>query len=132
MRKNVYLPLLLMALLLCGGCQINEPEPDYSGLAQLTYSLKATAAGNATTATNVSVYPNPFSNQVTVQVFSNPGEVATIYFSDEKGKYTKKIELPDGNRDEVQVNFGEMPKGVYVCEVQLGGKVDRYRLVKVQ
>ncbi|MFD3001114.1 hypothetical protein ACFS7Z_12115 [Pontibacter toksunensis] len=132
MKKSLCLPLLLTALLLCGGCQKHEPEPDFSGLAQLTYSLQASVTGNATSEIHVAVYPTFFQDYVTVEAFPASGEVATIYFSDEKGKYTKKIALPEGNRSQVQVNFSGMPKAVYICEVQRGDKVDRYRLVKVR
>lgn len=111
---------------------MNEPEPDFSGLAQLTYTVQAAATTNATSEAHVIVYPTFFMHGVTVEAYPAMGETSTIYFSDEKGKYTKKIALPEGNRSTVQVNFGGMPKGVYICEVQQGGKADRYRLVKVE
>lgn len=130
MKKKLYLSLLLASLLLFGGCQANGPEPDFSGIQNLTYTLLAPS--NFAAQAQVSLYPNPFVDYVTVQVSAPQGEVAAIYLSDEKGKYSKKIELPDGNTTSVQVHFSDMPKGVYLCEVRLPGSVSRYRLVKAR
>ncbi|WP_347157241.1 T9SS type A sorting domain-containing protein [Pontibacter chitinilyticus] len=128
MKAKLYLPLLLTSVVLFGGCQQSEPEPDYSGIQRLTYTLHATSASAAQT--QVWLYPNPFGQYVTVQVAAQQGQTATIYLSDPKGRYNKKIELPDGNATQVQVDFGRMPKGVYSCEVRLPGSVRRYRLLK--
>lgn len=132
MGKILCLSLLLTVSLFSGGCQSEEPIPDFSGLQNVTYTLHAITGSSATNDVIVRVYPNPFVNSVNVKVFVSSGEMATIYFSDEKGKYTKKIELPDGNKARVEVEFGRLPKGIYLCEVKANGKISRYRLVKAK
>ncbi|WP_242920962.1 T9SS type A sorting domain-containing protein [Pontibacter liquoris] len=132
MKTKPYLPYLLGCLLLCCACRQNEPEPDLSGITQLPYSYLA-PLGTSAVQTSISIYPNPFFQDVTVEVQAAEGEAATLYFSDEKGKYTKKIMLPDeSNSHRVQVDFSNMPTGIYICEVRLSGKVSRYRLIKAR
>ncbi|GAB3826677.1 hypothetical protein GCM10028895_37980 [Pontibacter rugosus] len=80
----------------------------------------------------VSVGPNPFTNYVEVHFSNSEMLPATVYFSDEKGKYTKKIEVTDRAPVSVKLDFNEMPKGVYLCEVQQQDKVSRYRLIKTR
>lgn len=130
MKKTFYFLLLPAVFLFNAACQKELPEPDYSGLPDITYTLNSVTSSSATNDVGVQVYPNPFAHLVRVDVFASSGEEATIYFSDEKGKYSRKIVVSGGNRTSVEVVFRGMPDGIYMCEVRANGKVSRYRLIK--
>ncbi|MEJ8801103.1 T9SS type A sorting domain-containing protein [Pontibacter sp. H249] len=127
MQKNLYLSLLVAGLLLTG-CKANEAEPDFSDLSQVPYSVQSMSA----TETQVAVYPNPFFDHVNVEVPAVAGEVVAVYFSDEKGKYSRKIELPEGTANRAVVNFSGMPEGIYTCEIVTQDKISTYRLIKAR
>ena len=130
MRKNLYLAALL-ALLSLGSCQETDPEPDFSGLQNISYTV-LNSFGTTSSAFNVRIFPNPFFREVDIQVHNPAGKGIVIFLSDEKGKYSKRFDLPDSNQNYIRFDFSSMPKGVYICEVQQEGKVDRYRLIKAQ
>lgn len=123
--------MAIAALLCLNGCKQHDPEPDYSGLQNLTYSVQQKAGSAAGGNVGISVAPNPFVHEVKVSLYDPNTSTATISFSDERGKYTKRIAV-DYVYDGISVRaaFDGMPKGVYICEVQLGGQVSRYRLIK--
>ncbi len=130
MSRNFYFAALL-ALLSLGSCQEANPEPDFSGLENISYSM-LDSYGTAGSGFDVRISPNPFFWDVNIQVHNPAGNRAVIFLSDDKGKYSKRVELPDANQNYVRFDFKDMPKGVYICEIQQEGKVDRYRLVKAQ
>ncbi len=130
MKKTLFSLLLPAVFLFNSGCQKELPEPDFSGLPNITYTLNSITSSSATNDVAVQVYPNPFVHYVTVDVLASSGEEAIIYFSDEKGKYSKRIVVSGGDRTSVKVAFEGMPDGIYLCEVKANGKVSRYRLIK--
>jgi len=117
------------------GQQINlKQRPSYtftaSNVALLTdrFSLHfsplrplATQAGSR--ATSLSVYPNPARQQFTLQVPAVPGATtATATLYNMLGQSVREITLPlsaAGGRTTVDVH--ELPTGVYVLRVQVGG-----------
>lgn len=128
-----YLSLIaLAAALSLAGCKHSAPEPDFSGLQDIPYTVvQSSVIGGG--AARVFIYPNPFFDHLTVGVHNPHREATTIYLSDEKGKYSRKITItPEGGSNQVWFDFSGMPKGVYLCEVQHPDKVDRYRLVKAR
>ncbi|MBD1398023.1 T9SS type A sorting domain-containing protein [Pontibacter sp. JH31] len=130
MRKNLYLAAI-WALLCLVSCQHTSPEPDFSGLQNISYAVHQ-SPGTMSGEVEVRVFPNPFFREVNIMVHNPAAKDVAIFISDEKGKYTRKFELPDANKNYLRVDFNDMPKGVYICEVQQAGKVDRYRLIKTQ
>ena len=130
MGKSLYLASML-ALLCIVGCRKSDPAPDFSGLQDIPYSIHANS-GTSSDDIRVSIFPNPFFQAVNIMVHNPAANEVVIFLSDEKGKYSRKIELPDANKNYVRVDFIDMPKGVYLCEIQQQGRVDRYRLIKAQ
>ncbi|WP_276497653.1 T9SS type A sorting domain-containing protein [Pontibacter litorisediminis] len=125
--------LLLAAasILLClGGCQPEAADPNYAGLPNVTYSVQQGTGSAAAADPQVTVSPNPFFDDFTVNLHAPAPAQATIYVTDEKGKYRKEIETSVTGYATVKVNFGAMPKGVYLCEVHLAGQVNRFRMIK--
>jgi hypothetical protein len=131
MKPYLYSIALAVTLLL-EGCSQAEPEPDFSGIQNIPYTVQQ-FSGTTGGAAHVSIHPNPFFEQLEIYVHNPDRKPATIYISDQKGKYSRKIDLlPDGSNNYVLLDFQHMPKGVYICEVQHPGKADRYRLVKAR
>lgn len=130
MSRNVYFAALLV-LLSFGSCHKADPEPDFSGLQNIPYSMHD-SYGTTSGEFSVRIYPNPFFQEVNIMVHNPAQKGAVIFLSDEKGKYSRRVDLPETNQDYVRFDFSSMPKGVYICEVQQEGKVDRYRLIKAQ
>ncbi|WP_299705289.1 T9SS type A sorting domain-containing protein [uncultured Pontibacter sp.] len=130
MKSCLYL-IALVATFCIGGCSQADPEPDFSGIQDIPYTVQQ-FSGTTGGTTHVSIYPNPFFSHLTIEVHNPDNTPATIYVSDEKGKYSKKFEVHEGGGTSLFLDFSRMPKGVYICEVQQPGKVDRYRLVRAQ
>lgn len=127
-----YFYLIALAVTCClGSCSQADPEPDFSGIQNIAYTMQQ-LSGTTGSATHVSIYPNPFLSYLTIEVHNPDNTPGAIYVSDEKGKYSKKIELQERRGTSVNLDFSQMPKGVYICEVQQSGKADRYRLIKAQ
>ena len=130
--KTYFYSIALGVSLCCGRCRHADPEPDFSGIQDIPYTVQQ-VSGTTDGSPYVSIYPNPFFEQLTISVHNPDKKPATIYLSDEKGKYSRKIDLlPDGSNNHVQLDFHHMPKGVYICEIQHPDKIDRYRLVKAR
>ncbi|MFT2007246.1 hypothetical protein ACMA1I_01100 [Pontibacter sp. 13R65] len=128
--KHLYCLVTFLLVLPLGSCQTTTPEPDFSGVQNLNFTI--TAKSNLLlSADAISVHPTIFQDMVYVDVSSLGNDPVVVYVSDEKGKYSKKIELPQGAGEyHTMINFQGMPKGIYVSEVHFNGKVSRYRLVK--
>lgn len=117
--------IVLIVLLAFAGCRPTDPaEPDFSGIQHLTYTVHQTASPAAGPAHAI-VYPNPFVNHLSVSLNSE----AVIYVSDEKGKYTKKIEVDAAGGSQVTIDFRNMPQGIYLCEVHQAGQAKLFRLI---
>lgn len=75
---------------------------------------------------NLIIYPNPATNNITVRCFSffNPYKIA-IYdsFGQEKKKY--KV-----NTENEQIDISDIPTGIYILRVFLNNQVTNYKLIK--
>ncbi|WP_187262585.1 hypothetical protein [Pontibacter beigongshangensis] len=131
MKKNLCVTAVA-SLLLFSGCHTADPEPDYSGIQSLSYTITA-KSDLLLSSDAVWVYPTFFLDLVHVDVNLQGGEQVVVYLSDEKGRYSKKIEFPAGTGDyQAIINFSGMPKGIYMSEVHLADKVSRFRLIKAE
>ncbi|MDX5436702.1 MAG: T9SS type A sorting domain-containing protein [Pontibacter sp.] len=129
MKTYLYL-LILAGCFSLSGCGKAEPEPDFSGVQTLTYTVQQTAGSTAGPEVQLAVNPNPFFDDFSVSLNAPSAMAATVYVSDEKGRYKKEIETTVSGYTHIKINFSEMPKGVYLCEVHLAGQVSRYRMIK--
>lgn len=76
--------------------------------------------------------PNPFSQAITVQVASPAKSDATIRMFNAAAQlvYTSRRTLEKGVNSFVLDEFGQLPKGMYVFEVQAGESINRQKVVK--
>lgn len=73
-----------------------------------------------------SIYPNPFRNQLTINISGTTD--FEIYISDETGR-VKKINGDLGNN--LDLDFSACSSGVYNCEIKLDGAVYRELLLNI-
>ncbi len=74
---------------------------------------------------NTSVYPNPATNQLSINLGGMQAEQVNIYNID--GKLVSLTMQPQNNR----VDISELAKGVYIAEIKLGDAAQRVRWVKM-
>lgn len=83
---------------------------------------------------NVSFYPNPFSGQVRLSVFSESEQSAAIQLYDVLGKelIAKEISITAGENN-VELDWSELPPGNYnlVVTEKIQGLKNRIRIVKI-
>ncbi len=79
-------------------------------------------AGINNIAANISIYPNPVSNILTINAMKN----TTLIISDVNGKivYTQKL-----NTETNQINVSEFTKGIYFVQLRNGNEVVTHRII---
>jgi hypothetical protein len=89
-------------------------------------SIVITAIGNKTELQNkLSVYPNPFSERVTI---SNQSELnLAIEVSDITGKLIKSVQ---SNESSISMDLNELTTGVYFITVNNGADKATFKVVK--
>ena len=77
----------------------------------------------------VSVYPNPASEQITIS--HNIQHVDAIKLTNMIGQQVKFVKPAFGGSDQVQINIADLPKGIYFVNLQQNGTtVFTRRMVK--
>ena len=91
-----------------------------------TFSLVSAAPTHLSE--DISLYPNPATEAVTIKFAGATAEKADVTISDMYGRRVKRLEVTQ--QQEVQVPVAELPAGVYYCRVSSGGKVQVIKFVK--
>jgi len=79
----------------------------------------------------ISLYPNPFSEQIQLQYFgSNQNHVADIFIYDQLGKVTLQDHIQFNHINTVDLNTSNIPAGLYVVKILQNGRSQNYKLMK--
>lgn len=111
-------------------CNDAVPEPDYSGINQLSHTVQHASGSTTSQESMIRLYPNPFVASLEIVLSAPAPTTAIIYLSDENRKYRKELEVEVTEYTKIAIDFASMPKGLYLCEVHMAGQVSRYRAIK--
>ena len=75
-----------------------------------------------------SMFPNPAIDIVSILIPGSTGERKTITLLSSGGTVVKKIELA-GSEVSKKLFTGDLPKGFYIVEMQMSGKISRNKLI---
>ena len=78
----------------------------------------------------MSVYPNPFSSDLTVEVVNPTGEMVSIQVYDMAGKNLNINQIPSENKDKYILHTEELPAGIHVLRVTFGKATRAVRIMK--
>jgi hypothetical protein len=72
---------------------------------------------------NISVYPNPFDDQINLEYSLNQPETVNIQLIDAYGRIVKTLDerIQDKGRHEAQFSIPEIPPGTYLLKVEANG-----------
>ncbi|MEI6576223.1 MAG: HYR domain-containing protein, partial [Bacteroidota bacterium] len=112
-----------------GSCE--ENDDDNSGE---NHGDKSSLIGQLVVAPNAAfetlVFPNPFTNEISLTIESANTDAATITIFDLTGKIAGKIENASSN---VPVMFGnDLPNGIYIVNVRQGDTFQKVKIVKTR
>jgi hypothetical protein len=79
---------------------------------------------------NFSVYPNPFSNQITCSFSGKPGDNASIEITDIIGEVILRI--PVNQQQSVQVSMVNYVSGIYFFKLCSGSGTETLKVLKIQ
>lgn len=105
--------------------------PGAGDVVTITKNNAVTLTANANSKTeipfNVIAYPNPSTNQFTLEIEGDSTEIVAINVFDIAGRLIKEM----NNIKESSVTFGEsLPRGVYIAVVQQGSNQKTIRIIK--
>ena len=83
-------------------------------------------------ALNFKVYPNPFSNQLTLSYQLEKSQAVNIRLLDMMGRSVRILvdEMQVGGYQQVETQYGDLAAGVYLLQVQVGNKLSTLSLLK--
>ena len=120
-----YLPRLPFLILRCV-CTRHSTQP--AGLRAHRVSAGAMVTSikeNNSLSSFVSVYPNPFSDNITVK--NNTNELVEVSIVDLLGK---TILINNSNSNTIVLNTNEIPQGIYFINVKTAKEKASYKIVK--
>jgi len=81
---------------------------------------------------NINVYPNPFTNNISLSVGAAQNATATIEISDIQGRLiaSRTIEMIKGDKQITLNGLSELEKGVYLINVYVNGDVMHTKVIK--
>jgi hypothetical protein len=119
MRKIIFSSIIILLVISC------SKDEEYN-IRELNLAFKLTEAEqNAYTDPRITIYPNPFSTRVIIDIGTSAN--AEILINDDQGDY-KRITLT--NSSAVQIDFSKENSGVYYCEIINNSEVYRTYLIK--
>ena len=126
MRKLIF---LVSSCIACSNCFTQSPAQSDSAKPSVGNTFKANENIQNSLKPELSIFPNPAKNKITVQVKNfNPGMVA-VKVIDIKGKLIREdIRLLTQGTEDV-VMFLMLKAGIYIIMVSEQGKVARKKLV---
>jgi hypothetical protein len=87
---------------------------------------------NSGSSTEPAFYPNPFVNELQVDLFLETGSHVKVELMDLTGKlvmHLSDLQMPEGDNT-VRIETGELAKGIYVAKTTAGDRIYYSRLVK--
>lgn len=81
-------------------------------------------------AISMEAFPNPASNRMFLSWTSEHKGPGSVRILDLAGKEMQREAVPNGLRGQQALNLADLPSGIYLVEIQLGGKTGRKRIVK--
>ncbi|MBA3647888.1 MAG: T9SS type A sorting domain-containing protein [Chitinophagales bacterium] len=75
--------------------------------------------------------PNPFTDNISVDIFSDQNDIANVTVYDElmKVAFLKNISLVPGD-NRLSLDFSSFPPGVYIASVKVSSQINQIKLVK--
>ncbi len=88
--------------------------------------------GTSSTISDVSLSPNPSSNQQTLSIATKEIKSLQIYLIDYAGKRLQQMfnGVSESGANIITLNIAQIPNGIYFYEVKLGDTIERIRFVK--
>lgn len=121
----------------------SAPEVDLSGSAKeatgLVFNLcsdrlsllsKKTALQENVIGDNVTVYPNPFTSDLTIQMKRN-SSISTVFLLDITGREIIKTVNSELNNPLLRINTTDMKPGIYFLRITANGTVSETKLIKL-
>lgn len=78
--------------------------------------------------TLLKAYPNPVSNNLTLEYWLDNDELAQIVIYNSLGREVLKLNASNKNRQHVDMN--ELDEGIYIIKLQIGDRVNTLRVLK--
>lgn len=78
---------------------------------------------------NISVFPNPFSDVITIK--NKDTEITAATLTDVTGRIVKYIDISSGNKTDFSVNLSSLQKGIYILVFTTKEKSYTRRVVKI-
>ncbi len=127
---------ILILTLLFTSCQkdVSPSLPGYVIITPVTISdLNADNVSTAMFSTDsISIYPNPFQQHTYLNITGLRDELVEIKISDKNGFFhTQYKQLSNGNIF-LEIDFTDLPKGGYLCDIIAGNTIFRTELLKLQ
>ena len=93
------------------------------------YKFTESSAGISDNANTVfSMYPNPANTEVSILIPNSTGQKKTIRLRSAGGILMKKTEA-SSSEESKKLSVGDLPGGLYIVEVEMGGRVYRNKLI---
>ena len=107
-------------------------NPDVGADEYTPSSAREMGSGNAAPTLSSSVYPNPFRNELTLQLTNVPAGQTVVRIADLTGKivYERSFQTEAGSRQLALELNASMPAGMYVLQVQAAEQVSQQMLMK--
>jgi len=127
MKRIIF--LVFTSLLL--GCEKQEPFSDSA----ITYKVYAAPTIHPDEPVVILIYPNPFTDMVIIDVIVRLESRISLTLTNQGGDLQKVLDdfqIDAGRMLNVKVNFANHQPGIYLCEVVVNDKVDRFELIKAR
>jgi hypothetical protein len=80
---------------------------------------------------NISVYPNPTSQSVNIQLDLHKAKMVELHLTDLTGKLVRTKSLLASQKDLVQLDIADLATGVYFLSVKMEGESSVWKVVKI-
>jgi len=119
--------IAFILLILFWACKKDNPQPQPQVI--VTSSTSRTASVTpGTTYDNVSISPNPASNQVYIQ-FQTPNANSSCIIKIIAGKYSETVYNQQSSSGNVTVSLLNFPEGIALIQVVMDSKLWEYNLI---
>jgi hypothetical protein len=126
---------IFILTLIFTSCQKDISPPDPGNIIITPVTIDDLNADNVSTAMfstdSISIYPNPFQQNTYLKITGLRDELVEIKISDKSGFFhTQYKQISNGNIF-LEIDFTDLPKGGYLCDIIAGNTVFRTELLKL-